>query len=935
MYKKKHIRRQIGICLMVLTCPHWEAQAQIPGGALDYLLQRPAVSKRFEHKKFGDHLFMDAGMGTNMMGHASKEFGALGKLQVGDWITPEHGARVGVQGGMWNLGYDKVKFGGISLDYLMNINAIAHRSYKRPQPWEFYAIAGLDVMASKKDENKEIGLGAHVALRGQYAITPLTYLYIEPTLGFVSTKLAQTDNWRKMQSYAGISAGLGYRLQTGANRAHTVYREKGALENMFFSVATGPSLLLSNSTWPDRERLGGKVALGLGKWFNPHHALRLSASYASQRMPYELLNTRVYGVQLDYMLNLHNLFAGPDVTRPWNLNAVVGGSVSASINEADFCQKALGLGVGLQGNIRLNEHLDAYVEPRVDVYKSTYMPLYPSDPNLVASLMAGITYNYHSSTLRQADPDEQFEHNYWHDHLFFEAGAGFNLPVRHYPVSMPARHFQPLGALAIGKFFTPLHGARIRVQGGRIESVMNASKAYGDIGLDYLLDLTNLCRGYIPQRHFGVIASVGGDIGFRRNQHQAYWGLSASAKAIWNVTPSLGIFVEPRLQAYKSGFLDANDEVGGRPDLLASAVAGLQVNLGAYHKSATWAEDEDNRKRPTLSFAGGGNVLLNDLGSKSAYGPAFRLSYQQWRGPLTSWRANLQFAKNKIGENNYGKASIGADYLIDLLAHLYGYDSQRVFTTNLVAGVNVGAEFLSTVGNGFVSDVHGGLQFSVRLADKWHLYAEPQVSYQLTDKLDLGRSNRLSGQFLLGVDYSFRKSREHKEASVVEHRDFASLALGTGMFSSTIHNPGSRKFTFNTDVAYGHWYNAHHGLQASLSQVSIPYEWDDKRHFSSLRLNYMMNVKSAILGESADETGFQLTGLAGVSVTLASGGGLSKKVVPGFQIALQPGYRFTPSLELFLQPEITAYSKKAELVRHSGHPLEGEVRLSLGTKYYF
>lgn len=417
--------------------------------------------------------------------------------------------------------------------------------------------------------------------------------------------------------------------------------------------------------------------------------------------------------------------------------------------------------------------------------------------------------------------------------------------------------------------------------------------------------------------------------------NQAYWGLSASAKAIWNVTPSLGIFVEPRLQAYKSGFLDANDEVGGIPDLLASAVAGLQVNLGAYHKSATWAEDEDNRKRPTLSFAGGGNALLNDLGSKSAYGPAFRLSYQQWRGPLTSWRANLQFAKNKIGENNYGKASIGADYLIDLLAHVYGYDPQRVFTTNLVAGVNVGAEFLSTVGNGFVSDVHGGLQFSVRLADKWHLYAEPQVSYQLTDKLDLGRSNRLSGQFLLGVDYSFRKSREHKEASVVEHRDFASLALGTGMFSSTIHNPGSRKFTFNTDVAYGHWYNAHHGLQASLSQVSIPCEWDDKRHLSSLRLNYMMNVKSAILGESADETGFQLTGLAGVSVTLASGGGLSKKVVPGFQIALQPGYRFTPSLELFLQPEITAYSKKAELVRHSGHPLEGEVRLSLGTKYYF
>ena len=45
---------------LIATAYTTTAHAQIDGGALEYMLQRPRVAKQWQHKKPFDHLFVDA-----------------------------------------------------------------------------------------------------------------------------------------------------------------------------------------------------------------------------------------------------------------------------------------------------------------------------------------------------------------------------------------------------------------------------------------------------------------------------------------------------------------------------------------------------------------------------------------------------------------------------------------------------------------------------------------------------------------------------------------------------------------------------------------------------------------------------------------------------------------------------------------------------------
>ena len=55
------------------------AQAQVPGGALNYMLQRPRVTKYYDNKRPFDHLFLDAGAGMNVLG--GHESGLAGRAE--------------------------------------------------------------------------------------------------------------------------------------------------------------------------------------------------------------------------------------------------------------------------------------------------------------------------------------------------------------------------------------------------------------------------------------------------------------------------------------------------------------------------------------------------------------------------------------------------------------------------------------------------------------------------------------------------------------------------------------------------------------------------------------------------------------------------------------------------------------------------------------
>ena len=128
-------------------------------GALQYMLQKRSANEKFESNKFNEHLFFSAGIGPYSLltsGDSQDGMGMTAHLFMGKWITPVHGLRIGV-----NLGYlpssiydSKIKMGGGSLDYLLNMSSLAY-GYNANRCFELVGIAGIEAGYSKVGDNSD------------------------------------------------------------------------------------------------------------------------------------------------------------------------------------------------------------------------------------------------------------------------------------------------------------------------------------------------------------------------------------------------------------------------------------------------------------------------------------------------------------------------------------------------------------------------------------------------------------------------------------------------------------------------------------------------------------------------------------------------------------------------------------------------------------
>lgn len=940
--KLNKISRCFSVCLCALAMP--ELAAQVSGGALDYMLQRPRVTKTYEHKKFGDHLFLEGGAGVNLLGSANLKPGVQLGWSFGDWVTPEHGWRVGLDGGVWRTGGVKAKYAEWTIDYLMNITAIAQRAYTAPHRFEVYGISGFDWAYSRHEGQSAKGVGFHLGMRGQYAFSPYTYMYIEPRGGILNDDVTHAPNWRGIRPVASVSVGVGYRLAPWAglpaHRADTVFARSAYPfgEGTFFSLMAGPAFVANShpTTWEDY--FGGRAAVSIGKWFTPVHALRLTAN-ATLLKQRQAAKVKAVGGQLEYMVNLHNVFGGYDPDRYWWVNALVGGGVNVSTAGAGK-HTTLGASAALQGNVRLGRGMSLFVEPRVDIYNGKYATSTTTVDNcdVVPSLLVGTTYTYSTSSARKSGAAASpFVQTAWHDHTFVEMGLGGNLPVTRAGVTNPFDYFRPQAYAAVGKWFTPLHGLRLWGQVAQTE--YNDAKPlrykHAEMGADYLFNVSNALFGYDPYRRFELSGALGLNLSARQKHHGLYLGGDLSLRGTWYPNELLGLFIEPRLQGYGKRYLPTSLS-HSKLDLIASAMAGVQFNMRGYDRlAAKQAVEADGGLLGRLSWAAGVATPANRLRSTDYYGPVGRISYESCFSPLSAWRVGLQGYISKDGGRRYASGTVGLDYLTDLTAQTYGYDPERVLTLNALVGMNVGADYGKRKTH-MAADAHFGGQMAVRVAPQTRIYLEPQLAYRLSSRFKGERLERWMPQLLVGVDYSLKKSGKAADVPVSDNRHFLSASVGTGAFTGnfTSINPRGRKLTFISEVAYGQWVSGVHGWQIGLSNTLAQRRGPGSENLTSLRADYALNMRAAISGERTDDKVFQITGLAGASLTFGSHKDRKVQVVPGLQAAIQAGWRVTPSMEIYLQPEGALYPRTIE-PGNNNHPIDGEVRLSLGTKYCF
>lgn len=754
----KHFDRlTLGMVIALGMTP--AAHAQIVGGALNYMLQRPRVAKYYKHKHAFDHLFLDAGAGPNLLGSGDMKLGATGAMRIGDWISPEHGMRIGVDAGMMRIGGDKLKYTTLSLDYMLNVTAIATpgNNYRQHHA-ELYGIAGADYSFSRNNGNNANGYGVHIGARGQFAMSPFTYFYIEPRFGIMQDDVSQNATWHGFRPVGNILFGFGYRLPDATQSAVATHRHReptGFADGLFLTAMAGPAFLANGhpSTWDDH--IGMSAYAGIGKWLSASNGVRVGLGATKFRQP-SGDRLKAVSVRADYLLNLNNLFGGTNPRRVFWTNLVLGGSYNWSTDRTHNARHTWGAGGGLQANLRLSRCLDFVLEPRVDFYNKRWAPAVDSYKSFdaSASLMAGLVYTYHE----------------------------------------------------------------------------------------------------------------------------------ASAHAMH-----------------------------------------VKEKAGAMH-------------RGSIGVSGGLAVQLDDYSNWRSYMPVTRLSYTHWSTPLSGWRYSLQgMVSRRIGRSRYAQTTAGADWLTDLTALSYGCDNTRALAVRTVIGANLGAEYTRSVVH-LASDIHAGVQAAFRLSPAVSLTIEPQLAYEFSKHYEGTRSRRLQPQTQIGLEFNLQ--RNHANADLKERPErpnFVMASIGTGLYTGTFNMAASnsRRFTFLSDAGFGHWFNHVSGIQGTIGNTVVQRSGKNgNENLTVVRADYMINMKSAITGEPTEDKLFQLTGLAGVTLGIGSQRNHDTRVAPGLHAAMQAGVRVSKSVELYVEPSATIFTKKIETAG-AAHAAEGEVRLSIGTKYHF
>ena len=755
-YMKSHIAKKV-VVMTAAALLSSTMMAQVPGSALDHMLQRPRVSKVYKHKRPFDHLFVDAGAGINGMGTSSLRLGAQGSFGLGDWITPEHGVRLNVDGGLWSVFDKRVKFADLSLDYLLNITALAQPgTYYTPRRFELIGVAGASYAWSRYEGNWENGFGLHIGLRGQVALSHFTYAYLEPRIGLIEDQVSQVNTWHGYRPYGSVMVGLGYRLPE--SRLQNTYDGRGFADGLFFSVMGGPAFLANGhpSMWDDR--FGGRVAVSLGKWFDPYNAVRLTANATSIHQYESTNNMKAVGLQLDYMANLHNLFGGLNPNRKFWMDFVAGVSYNRSADNDHVGYNSLGIGGGLQANIRLARGLALSLEPRVDIYGQHYAPHTFSfnKSDVTASFLAGLTYTYNDRRAAHVEDADDIHHST----ITVVGGVSNRLNTL-----SDGKMYAPIGRLSFTRWYAPAFAWRANVQGLiRGKRVTGYNYVQAQVGLDWMTDLTALSCGYDRSRtlSFKTIAgvSLGADYA-KHGQHTTYFSpdLHAGGQVAVRVADNLHIVAEPQVAYELSARLKPSHVGRFAPSLAVGLEYSLQPSGHADKPVAKPAKPHFVSVSVGTGLYTGNYGEMNPLRNRFSF--VGEVAYGQWLNGVSGVHASISntTVQRSGGRGNQNITSLSGGYMMNIMSAITGEqtDGDKFHLTGIadlsLVGSNLKGKDMKVTMGGKLA-----LQAGVAVSKNVEVYVEPAaVFYGKGVEFNTMKHHPLEGEarLSLGTKWNF------------------------------------------------------------------------------------------------------------------------------------------------------------------------------------
>ena len=744
----KKMKRYLAAALCWIAATTTWAQ-QEPDG-MEHRLQPWPTRDRFESARGAEHLFLSGSMGADFSWASNNLFrqenrGCRAALYVGKWFTPEHGLRTGIHARLLNHTQTKVKLFGVTADYLLNLSALTG-GYRPERVFELYGVAGLGVdlgfQASRDDLT--VSPNGHLGVQGSFRLSPITRFFIEPRLEVGDDRLDRRDHWRKFDAAFTLQAGFTYEILERSQRANPERAARRPFgDHLFVSFGAGITrMLTSNYT----AHAAPHLSLAVGNWFTPSSGLRLGATGGMTYLhrPNDAAHRLSYlEAKADYLLHLNHL-CGRDRQDAIDLVALAGVNYGvASSYLIDKRHGAWGFGVGLQANVHLNSHTDFFLEPRVTFYQDRFATgTSTTGLDLLTELTAGFTLNSESRAVRRTRNREAHdEHRPLWNHLFVELGAGAQQIATRSSL-LHGNLMGPVWHLNLGKWWTPTSGLQIGVEGGwsKDRNRTENPKLYtASVKADYLWNITNTWCGYDEARRVYLIGKIGALLTARagnRPSKSVHLGGEAALQGVWQAAPRVGLYLQPQIQFYNKK-LSVEHHMRGKFTALTSLQAGVNVRLNNYPRQASRERYESDRYTWFVSGTAGSGSITNrnffDLP-----GTRVKIAAGHWYTPLSAWRiqASAHWSRTAQRLNNY-YIGVEPEYLLNLTNLSRGYDPDRVFQLNALAGVSIGTSRQNGKHH-FVTGAHIGLQPDFRLCRRLHLFVEPragiyQKSYDVRD----------------------------------------------------------------------------------------------------------------------------------------------------------------------------------------------------------
>lgn len=479
------------------------------------------------------------------------------------------------------------------------------------------------------------------------------------------------------------------------------------------------------------------------------------------------------------------------------------------------------------------------------------------------------------------------------------------------------------------------------------------------------------------QYGFGAKADA---LGEGDNWHSFNYGFTTAFQTLYKVSPGSYIFFEPRFfnNLHRSSFVD--DETGKSSDVDRFVTFNVGTRVYVAPKSIRRENDGVFNRNLWLGLGLGGMKMFETTRVKAdgfgALQPAFSLNLGYDAHPYATVRLQGEWAQLARVQNGrktrYSLLDLRAMYMLPFTNVVRGVDSRNRFHTYLEIGPTasfyVGQQTEGLEGNEYVSPYRvgryslgamAGLFVSYDLTKRWDLYAEAQGQYNKTPDFTPGSQeqlNNLKWGLYGGVRYHFHpyldaeRERWATEVPLWMRGWFVEGSTGwtvpfrgstrDGRQGGTwVHRSGA---LFNLN--FGHWLTPYLGMRFGLQATQhssatskdevngVPLTIYDASASGSLTLEMLTNPLnfSKRMRQQTDRW-FDLNASAGFQAGFIGMGdnfgavndideGRAKSRAVGFVATLQPLFRVSPGVWLYVEPRFSTFHFDSSHIMASAYP---------------